>query len=204
MSAKVKTAQELPFFGSYGFDWQNPFRYSFYQEENENLEDYKKKLIKCLKYDILYHLSPGHKTGHETYDALRPSIQLPTQLDYRTFARVFNESVRGSRKGEIIVTYHISDDGKTMELTIYDRDINVELVSIGGEDAPLQYAIVDNIIESKVTITKGKRITTKDIEVYSSPTQKLYFDKEDPHNYEESMKVISRVKEKIGRISYAA
>lgn len=198
----MKKTQELPFFGSYGFDGQNPFRYFFLHEEKENLEEYKKQLIKCLKYDILYHLSPEHKTGNETYDGLRPSLQLPIQLDYRTFAKVFNESVRGSHKGEIVVTYHVSDDAKNMELTIYDRDINVELVTMGDEDGPLEYAIVDNIIESKVTITKGKKITTKDIEVYSQPTKKLYFDKSAPHNYEESMKVISKVKEKTGRLEF--
>lgn len=201
MANAVKTAQELPFFGCYGFDWQNPFRYHFLHEEKENLEEYKKQLIKCLKYDILYHLNPQHKTGHDIFDSLRPPVQLPIQLDYRTFARVFGESVTGSRKGEIVVTYHISDDGKTMELTIYDRNIDVELVSLGDEDAPLEYAIVDNIVESKVTITKGKRLSTRDIEVYSTPTKKFLFDpdNEPAHNYEESMKVITKVKEKSGR-----
>lgn len=200
----MRKTQELPFFGSYGFAGENPFRYTFLHEEKENLEEYKKQLIKCLKYDILYHLSPDHKTGNETYDALRPPVQLPVQLDYRTFARVFHESVRGSHKGEIVVTYHISDDGKNMELTIYDRDTNVELVTMGDEDGPLEYAIVDNIIESKLTITKGKKISTKDIEVYNSPTRKLRFDpdKEPAHNYEESMKVIGKVKEKTGRIEF--
>ena len=66
------------------------------------------------------------------------------------------------------------------------------------------YSIFDNIIESKLTITKGKKISTKDIEVYNSPTRKLRFDpdKEPAHNYEESMKVIGKVKEKTGRIEF--
>jgi hypothetical protein len=190
----MKKTKELPFFESYGFDGETQFRYFFLHEEAKALEDYKKQIIKCLKYDVLYHINPEHKTGHETYDALRPSPQLPVQLDYKTFGRVFGESVRGAHKGELVVTYTLSDDRKSMDLTLYDRDISVQRVTIGDEDGPIEYAIVDNIIESKVRLTKGKKISVNDIEVYRSP-RKIAFDKKS-HDYESAMKVITAVKEK--------
>lgn len=192
----MKKTGELPFFGSYGFEGETPFRYFFLKEDAQNLEEYKKEIIKCLKYDVLYELLPDHKSGHDTYDTLRPPVSLPVQLDYKTFGKSFHESVRGSHSGELIVTYTLSEDRKTMELTLYDRDTRVERVTMGDEDGPIEYAIVDNIIESKVKVTKGKKLTTKDVYVYQSP-KRLVMGKEN-HGYEESMKVITVVKEKEG------
>ena len=82
-----------------------------------------------------------------------------------------------------------------MELTLYDRDTILQpLRDSMDDDAPLQYALVDKIIESKVTVTKGKKLTTKDIYVYGSPQK---FMGEQPHSYDESIKVISTVKSKL-------
>ena len=52
--------RELPFYGSYGFEGETPFRYFFLKEDAQNLEEYKKAILKCLKYDILYKIFPGN------------------------------------------------------------------------------------------------------------------------------------------------
>lgn len=186
--------RELPFYGSYGFEGDTPFRYFFLKEDSQNLEEYKKAILKCLKYDILYEIIPDHQSGHETYDALRPQVTLPVELPGHKFGRVFHESVRGTQSGEIVVTYKVSDDRKSLELTLYDRDTILQPIRTSDDDdAPLQYALVDKIIESKVTITKGKKLSTKDVYVYQKPQKYLG---EQPHSYDDSIKVIKSVKEK--------
>jgi hypothetical protein len=190
----MQKTRELPFLGSYGFN-QTPYRYFFLKEDGEHLEEYKKAIIKCLKYDILYDLLPDHETGHETYDALRPPVTVPVQLASNKFAKVFHESVQGVQSGEIVVTYKFSEDRKSMELTLYDRNTALQpLRDALDDDAPIQYALVDQITESTVKITKGKKITTKDIHVYTKPEKFLG---EQPHSYEDSMKVIKQVKSKL-------
>ena len=187
--------RELPFYGSYGFEGETPFRYFFLKEDAQNLEEYKKAILKCLKYDILYKIFPYHKSGHDTFDSLRPPVTNPVQLSSNKFARVFHESVRGVQSGEIVVTYTISEDRKSIKLTLYDRDTTLQqLRDAVDDDAPLQYALVDKIIESEVTITKGKKLSTRDIYVYGSPQK---FMGEEPHTYDESIKVISKVKSKL-------
>lgn len=190
----MSKTRELPFHGSYGFN-QTPFRYFFLKEDGKNLEEYKEAIIKCLKYDILYDLLPDHTTGHETYDALRPPVTLPVQLSSNKFAKVFHESVQGVQSGEIVVTYKLSEDRKSMELTLYDRNTTLQPLRDALDDnAPIQYALVDNIIESKVKVTKGKKITTRDVHVYKEPEKFLG---DVPHSYEEAMKVIKQVKSKL-------
>jgi hypothetical protein len=186
--------KELPFYGSYGFTGDTQFRYFFLHEDSENVTAYKEAIIKCLKYDILYNLLPDHSSGHDTYDSLRPPVTLPVQLSSNKFAKVFHESVRGTQSGEIVVTYTFSEDRKSIELTLYDRDTILQPVQKGDEDGPLEYAIVDRIIESKVTVRKGKKITPQDIKIYSKPEKYI---RSDPHSYEDSIKVIEAVKSKL-------
>ena len=193
----MQKTRELPFYESYGFGGETPFRYFFLKEDSNNLENYKEAIIKCLKYDILYHIFPDYESGHETYDALRPPVTNPVQLNHNTFARVFHESVRGTQSGEIVVTYKLSEDRKSVELTLYDRDTILQPVQVSlDEDAPLQYAIVDKVIESKLKITKGKKISKKDIQVYKAPVRKALINEEE-HSYDAAMKVIKTVKSKL-------
>lgn len=190
----MKKTRELPFYGSYGFEGAQ-YRYFFLREDGKELDEYKEAIIKCLKYDILYDLFPDHKTGNEAYDSMRPSVNLPVQLSTNKFAKVFHESVEGVKSGEIVVTYKILEDRKSIELTLYDRNTTLQpLKESVDEDAPINYALVDKIIESNLTITKGKKISARDIKVFVEPEKYL---NSEAHSYEEALKVIKQVKSKL-------
>ena len=185
----------IPFLGSYGFDGETPFRYFFLREDGKYLEQYKDDIIKCLKYDVFYHIFPDYKSGNETLDSLRPMSTNPVQLEDGRIGLVFHESVRGSRSGELVVTYKLSEDGKTLELTVFDRDTILQPVRESmDDDADLQYAVVDKIFESEIKFVKGKKLTTRDIKVYGEP-RKMFGER--AHSYDESVKIIKEVKSKL-------
>ena len=88
-----------------------------------------------------------------------------------------------------------SEDGKTLELTVFDRDTILQPVRESmDDDADLQYAVVDKIFESEIKFVKGKKLTTRDIKVYGEP-RKMFGER--AHSYDESIKIIKEVKSKL-------
>jgi len=186
----MKKVNNLPFIGTYGLD--NQFRYFLLDPHNSvKTENYKKDIINCLKYDVLYHILPTHKSGSKTLDELRLNTSNAISIDAHTKGCIFSESVNGNRSGELIVTYKLSDDKKSLVLTLYDRNTILQPIrSSLDSDSPIEFTLVDNIVESRVEIKKGHKLSPKDIKVYHGDF------KLDGHTYEDALKVIKTVKNK--------
>lgn len=190
MSKKV----ELPFYGFYGLD-ATPFRYFFLDEDSENIEKYRKDILKVLKYVVLRDIFPDYKTGNSTLDCDHLRITGHTQkiqLDSHKIALFYKESVQGVNGGELIVTYELAKNGKDLKLNIYDRNTKVGIVSEGDEKG--QYAVCDNITQSLLTLKKGKKIHSNDIYICSSSPG---FGDFEEYSYEAAMKVFEEVKAKL-------
>ena len=178
---------ELPFYGFYGFD-ATPFRYFFLKEDSENIEKYKKDILKVLKYEVLHDILPKHKSGNSAYDS--EHLRTPSQkiaLDSNKMALFYSESIQGIRGGELVVTYELVGD-KEIKLNIYDRNTKVDMVGQDGKE--LEYAVCDGITQSELTIKPGKKIHPSDIHICSSLMGKEY-------SYEGAIKVFEEVKSKL-------
>lgn len=188
-----KYTKPLQILGGYGIDNDSSYRYFFLREEADNLEKYKEDIIKCLKYDVLYSVLPDHTIGDKGYDHLNSVRQEPVEITEGTYGCFCGESIRNSGKGELVAVYKFSEDGKTVLINLYDRTTVLGLVQTSMDDeTQKEYALLDSIVESQVRLTKGKKLTTKDIRVYSNAIH----DKE--HNYTSALKVVEAVKEKVG------
>lgn len=183
---------ELPFYGFYGLD-DTPFRYFFLQEGAQNREQYRQDIIKVLKYQVLHDIFPDHKSGNSTYDSdhlnLRGNTQ-KVQLSPNKVALFYDESIQGIRGGELIVTYELDENKKDIKLNLYDRNTKVELVDT--KNGPAQYAVCDCITQSQLTIKKGKKIHSKDINICSDISNNMLEGK--IYTYDEAIKVFDEVK----------
>ena len=190
MSKKV----ELPFYGFYGLD-ATPYRYFFLREDSENVEKYKKDILKVLKYEVLRDIFPEYKTGNSTYDSEHLRITGNTQkvqLDSNKIALFYGESVQGVRGGELIVTYEFDENQKDVKLNIYDRNTKVDIVREGDEKG--QYAVCDTITQSQLTLKNGKKIHPNDINICSSLTG---IGTREAYSYDAAIKVFEEVKAKL-------
>ena len=190
MSKKV----ELPFYGFYGLD-ATPFRYFFLHENGEDVEKYKKDILKVLKYEVLHDIFPEYKTGNRVYDNEHLAVTGRTkkiQLDSNKVALFYVESVQGVRGGELIVTYELAENEKDLKLNIYDRNTKVDIVREGDDKG--QYAVCDTITQSQLTLKKGKKIHPIDISICSSLTG---IGTREEYSYDAAIKVFEEVKAKL-------